>query len=231
MALLAAVAAASGCGSDVLSFDVDLQHRVYRADFGSVEPGTLPEVACSATDDATCNQLPVVSVNTTAANGAPATATIAVGCDSATGRCYAQANAQVAQSVDVQLDGGFAGKLEGRLVTFVRKIDIRYKVAANSLTFDVPTIDVYVGPAGVTSASDAGVVPAGSLVPVAAGATPNGHLAIHDGSPPHHIIENAVRGKQAFVFVLVLSPRIDSGSPIPGGAIEVDLSPKLTIGI
>lgn len=219
----------AACGSNN-GIDVDLQQEVYRADFGSAS-GSLPAVACSASDPSPCNQLPGITVDTSAASGTPSSATVSVGCDGASGSCYAQANARVAEPVDVQLDSGFVGKVEGRLISFVRVLDLTYRVPANTLTFDVPSIDVYVGPAGTTQETDPGAVHVGSTAPIAAGSTVNdGHLPIPDGSGGHGIIENAIRNHQAFVFVLVFSPKIASGQPIPAGMIEADLTPKLTIG-
>jgi hypothetical protein len=232
LVLLATVAwIINGCGGKTVGFDVDLQREVYASDFGSAS-GTLPEIACSTSGDPLCDQLPVVRADTSAATGAPSNATVVVACDTQKSRCFAQVSASVFQSVDVRLDPGFKGTLEGRLITFVKVLDLTYSVPSNTLTFAVPAIHVFVGPAGVTRETDDGVVAVGSTPLVPAGATvEDGHLAIDDASPARSTIENAIRRKQTFVFVLVFTPRIASGDPIPAGAIEVDLTPKLTIGL
>jgi len=45
------------------------------------------------------------------------------------------------------------------------------------------------------------------------------------------VIEHAVENKQDFVFIVVASPRMNAGSTVPAGAIQIDIAPKLTIGL
>jgi acyl-CoA reductase-like NAD-dependent aldehyde dehydrogenase len=44
-------------------------------------------------------------------------------------------------------------------------------------------------------------------------------------------IEHAIENKQEFVFVVVANPRLDAGAPIPAGSVQIDVAPKLTIGL
>jgi len=57
------------------------------------------------------------------------------------------------------------------------------------------------------------------------------HLIVDDNSPARPVIEHAVENKQDFVFIVVASPRLDAGMTVPAGAIQIDIAPKLTIGL
>jgi hypothetical protein len=224
------VAAAAGCTSDIFDVEVDLQTETYEADFGGAA-GTIPVVSCDPANPGMCSDGSVVNVNT-AATGIPAAIQVSPGCDATTDRCFVQASARIAYPVDVRQDDAFASAVASRTVTFVRIADFVYTVPANSLTFDVPQIDIYVGPAGSTQETDPGVVALGSTPALAAGATlTDGHITVDDDSPARATIEDNIRNQRPLVFLVVLAPRLEAGAAIPAGAIEVDVSPKLLIGL
>ena len=202
---------AAGCSRDVFDVTVDLHTQTYRADFGTAA-GTIPAVSCDPATPATCEQ--------------------GTGCDAATSRCFVQASGRVPYAVDVFQDDGFTSKIASHVVEFVRVADVAYAVSMNSLTFDVPQIDIYVGPAGITRETDPGVVPVGSTPPLAAGALlDNGHLTVDDASPARATIEDDIRNERPLTFLLVLSPQIEAGAAVPAGALQVDVSPTLLIGL
>jgi hypothetical protein len=221
---------AGGCSRDVFDVTVDLQTQNYRADFGAAT-GTIPIVSCDPATPATCDEGTVIDV--TAQTGAgPADVQLSTGCDAATSRCFVQANGRVAYAVDVFQDDGFTSKVASHVVEFVRIADFAYAVSMNSLTFDVPQIDIYVGPAGITRETDPGVVAVGSTPPLPAGTLlGDGHLTVDDASPARATIEDDIRNQRPLTFLLVLSPRIEAGAAVPAGAIQVDVSPRLLIGL
>src|SRR5262249_50407585 len=123
-------------------------------------------------------------------------------------------------------------KLARNALWFVRAVDLAYTVPTNTLTFDVPATAVYVGPPGTTRETDPGVASVGSLAPVTAG-TPvsdERHLVLKDGSPARSVVENSIRARDKFVFVMVLAPRIDAGAPLPAGALAVRMIPRILLG-
>lgn len=227
LSLVALVGA--GCGSDIFDVDVTLQRQTYSNDFGNTQ-GTIPVVACDPTGADVCGAV----VGSTEVSSGTATAEVQTGCDATTLRCFARARAIGFTAVDVLQDDAFVTKVERRAVVIVRNADIAITMPVNSLTFAVPAIQIYVGPAGSTRETDPGVVSVGVTEPFAAGATVADsdahHLVVKDGSPAHTFMSQAIRGKQTMVFLVVMTPRLEAGAPVPAGALEVDLVPRLTLG-
>src|SRR5262249_26544654 len=130
-------------------------------------------------------------------------------------------------------DDSFTSKIERHALGFVKVADVAYTIPANTLTFDIPSVDVYAGPAGATRETDPGVALLGSTGPIAAGTTTTSeqHLIVKDDNPARPVIEHAVEHKQDFVFIVVASPRMNAGNPVPAGSIQIVVAPKLTVGL
>jgi hypothetical protein len=227
-ALIATAGGAVGCSSDVLDVDVALAPQTYGADFGAAA-GEIPAVACEPQVADSCGGPGPLEVAASAGE-----AQLSTGCDPGTARCYVQADVRVARSVAVLQEDGFVAQVKRESLAFVRIVDLAYTVPTNSLTFDLPEVTVYVGPEGTTRETDPGVHPIAAMPALAAGATvidPPGHLTLADESPAHDFIEWSVRERLPFVFVMSFAPRLDSGAPIPAGAVEIVLAPMLRIGL
>jgi hypothetical protein len=209
---------------------VNLAKQVYSADFGNAQ-GTIPVITCDPAGPDVCG----AAVGATEIATGTATAEVQTACDAVTMRCFARARVLGTTSVDVLQDDGFITKVQRRAVVLVHDADIAITVPVNTLTFAVPAIQIYVGPAGVTRETDAGVVSVGVTDPLAAGMTVGAndarHLVVRDGTPAHDFMSQAIRNKQTMVFLMVMAPRLDAGATVPAGAIEVDLAPKLKVGL
>jgi hypothetical protein len=231
--LTLAAALGGGCSADVFDVDVALMARTFVADFGS-QAGTVPTVACTdAVAQQVCGAAPSVGVDTSSTTGVPSNVQVTLGCDAGTSQCFAQASAHLSQPVDVLQDDAFVTRVERHALSFVQLVDVAYTIPANTLTFDIPQIDIYAGPAGSTRETDPGVALVGSTQPISAGAvvTDAQHITISDQTPARPLIEHAIENKQEFVFVVVANPRLDAGAPIPAGSVQIDVAPKLTIGL
>jgi len=228
---LAALMAGAITGCDVFDFDVNLAQQSFKLDFGQ-QTGTMPTVACDSSAGA-CNVAPSISLDTSSTSGTPSQVGVTLGCDDASRQCFAQVTARASTTVGVIQDDSLSSKIERHSLGFVKVADVAYTIPTNSLTFDIPQIDVYAGPAGSTSETDAGVALLGSTQPIVAGTpvTEAQHLIITEGNPARPVIEHAIEHKQDFVFIVVASPRLDAGNPIPAGTVEVDVFPKLTVGL
>jgi hypothetical protein len=225
------VVSIAACDTDILDVDVDLAPQSYAADFGA-SAGTVPVVACDPATTGTCLEGQTLVGSTSVRP----TAEVAVeaGCDPASQRCFARAEARLSQEVNVLQDEAFVTKVARKAVSAVRRVDLSYEVPVNTLTFDVPQVDVYVGPGGSLTETDPGVVAVGSLEGITAGATFVGtrrHLVLEDGSAARGLIEERIQSKQPFVFVLVAAPRMEAGAPMPGGAFSITFYPRLSLGL
>ena len=227
--ILASVFATLGCSPDIFDVSVALAPEMFPVDFGATT-GTIPTVACDPQSPAPCGG--DLSVDFTDGNGQ---ATVKPGCDAATARCFAQADARYTYAVNVLQDDNFTSAVGRHTVSLVRMVDIAITIPANTMTFDIPEIDLYVGPPGSLQPSDPGVVSVDSVRSISAGTTiaaPGArHLVVADGSPARDLIEGSIKNKTPFVFVLTLAPRLESGAVLPAGALEVDIQPLVGLGL
>lgn len=231
-AALGALWLGPGCSADIFDVDVDLRPQAYAFDFGAPD-GTIPTVTCDPAmpDACAASAADAAQAASTAVTG-PTQVQVSLGCDPGTQRCFAQAEARTPLSVDVRQDDGFTAAVEQRAISFVRVADVAYAVPTNTLTFDLPEIDVYVGPPEATRETDPGVVFLDRIAPIPAmtSFTDRRHLTVADGSPARALLESSVRDQRTFVVLLVAAPRLEAGAPVPGGTLEVDLYPRITLG-
>ena len=127
------------------------------------------------------------------------------GATTSTDRCFAQASAHLSQPVNVLQDDAFVTRVERHALTLVHLVDVAYTIPSNTLTFEIPQIDIYAGPAGSRRETDPGVAIVGSTQPVAAGTvvTEAQHVTIGDDTPARPFIEDAIENRQEFVFIVV----------------------------
>ena len=216
---------AAGCSSDIFDVEVALDAQSYAFDFGKAQ-GTIPTITCDPAAPGVCGSAPPIAVDP--ALGVPANVELSLGCDSASQHCFAQAAARVAQPMVVQ-----AGDLAQEAISYVQFADIAYTVPSNSLTFAVPSIDIYAGPGGSQRETDPGVALLGTTKPIPAGTTIaiGQHLIIDDDTPARPLIEDAIRNLREIAFIVVVTPRIDAGGAMPAGVIRVNVYPSVVVNI
>jgi hypothetical protein len=219
------------CSRDIFDVDVDLASHAFSADFGT-QGGTIPVLECDPAAPDVCGAGQIVTVS--AEGEIPATVNVQIGCDGTSRRCFAQADATASYELSVLTDEDFVTKVERRAVSFVRVVDIAYALPVNTLTFDLPSIDVYVGPAGSRAVTDSGVVLMDTVQGVTAGQTitdTSRHLVVADQSPARDLLESSIRAQEPFVFLVQAAPRLEAGSPVPSGRFELVLYPRITVGL
>lgn len=221
-AFFSLVTAVATCNSNIFDVNLALEPSTFTADFGPAT-GTIPAITCSPDAPEICGTGEVLS--TTTPEGFPAEVSIANGCDPATSSCFAQARARFVLPIDPPQDTSGS--------SFVRAVDIGYTMPANTLNFDIPAVAVYVGPAGSLTEGDAGVVFVDTIPGFAAGTTfaDQRHLVLPAGSPALSVVQTAVQNQMQFVFILVATPRLEAGQPVPAGAFEIDLFPTVQVGL
>src|SRR4051794_5960523 len=88
LAALALVFSSLAAGCDLAGADIALAPTTLHADFGSA-PGTIPPLACSGSDAASCMAVPAPSGVTG----------WKVGCDTSAHQCFGQADMRIEQTV------------------------------------------------------------------------------------------------------------------------------------
>ncbi|HVR03730.1 MAG TPA: hypothetical protein VMT47_16450 [Polyangia bacterium] len=231
-ATITTVGVTAGCSTNGSEVDVTLAPHAYRADFGAAS-GIVPTVACASAAATACGAGQALREATSTDDSAD-DVNVDVRCDPEIDRCFAQALARLPYELDVMRDDAFVAKVEQRPAVVVRSIDLAYTLPVNTLTFDVPRIDVYVGPSGTKTEADHGVVLLDSISPVAAGATfvdEGRHVRLVEGSAAYTRIVKTIEAKQSFVFLVVAIPRLAAGAPLPAGRFEVDIFPTVSLDL
>ncbi|HET6281103.1 MAG TPA: hypothetical protein VFH73_09055 [Polyangia bacterium] len=224
--LLVWVFGAAACSRDIFDVDVAFMPQSYAFDFGA-QTGDLPVVACDADDD------PCTGISATLDSDDTIRA-LRVGCSPTEGRCYVQADAELAVTLSLLEQSDFRTKVQRRGVELVRSIDLAYAIPVNTLSFVIPQVDIYVGPEGTRRFDDSGVLFVDSIKTLPAGAVtelPTHHLVVADHSAARALLADKIIQQQPFVFVLAMSPRLMSGQPIPAGLLTVELHPLMRLGI
>jgi hypothetical protein len=216
----------SGCSRDIFDVDVEFETQRYAFDFGA-EGGEIPTLACEDPNDA-CE-----SIAAELEGGAPIRA-VRAGCSPAAGQCFLEADAELAVSLSVLTQSDYNSKVQRRAIALVRRIEVAYAVPINTLTFDIPQIDVFVGPDGAQQVSDEGVVLADSVRPLPAGtasAAPAQSLRLDEGSAAFSVMADAILKQRPFVLVLAMSPRLVGGQAVPAGQLSVEVRPRVRLGV
>jgi len=238
LAACALCASAAGCG-DLAGADIQLGSTSLAANFGTAS-GAIPPLACSAANTSACTAVPAPA----GVNGWQ------VGCDTTAGQCFGQAVLRIQQAVGVADPSSLDSALGRQAAHYLRSIEIAYTIPANTLTFALAKIQLYVvqtpgaGGGGSSGSPDGGVVvesaPApptdvllGNIDPLAPGQIVSDarHVSIDGGAPAFAAISSQVQAGQDLVLALVVTPRVVAGKPLPAGAIQIVCEPTLHFGI
>ncbi len=214
------------------------RRRRSSADFGT-QSGAIPPLACTAANASACAAVPAPA----GVSGWQA------GCDATAGQCFGQADLRIQQSVTAADPSSVNSAIGQQAAHYLESIDIAYTIPANTLTFALAKIQLYVvqnpvAGGGGSGAPDGGVIveqtPAsptdvlvGNVAPLAPGQVVSSerHLSLDGSDPAFTAISSQVEAGQDLVLALVVSPRVVAGAPLPGGAIQVVCVPTLHFGI
>ena len=219
---------AAGCGlisSNIFDITIGLSSQTYGHDFGN-NSGNAPSITCPVTPDpcpTLASQIPGGS------NGR---------CDTGTAPsvCAADVTVVLPSTINLSMDASFASSIGSKAVRFVHTIDLAYSVSQNTTTFDIPAMQLYIGPSGATKPTDQGVVALGMFQPLArmttipvSGAQ---HIIINEGTPAHEKFSYYVQNPMVpFVLMVVATKKVRGGEPIPGGKIQLVIKPSITVGL
>jgi hypothetical protein len=219
-------AATGGCG--LLDIPITLQTQSYMANFGS-SSGTVSAVPCTAQTDPCMAAAQQVS-QSTSGSGAMVTGI----CDTAAQSCTAQLNATVAYPVDLSKDQSFNNGVAGKVVTVVKSISLKYGVPTNTTTFNIPQLDLYIAPQGVTQIPDSRAVFVDKIPSIAKRMTlpdDSGTITIQTNTPAGAIFVDSIKNpSKPFTLLINTKPVVRAGDPLPAGQLTVRVTPQITVG-
>lgn len=219
---------AVGCGlisSNIFDITIGLGSQTYGHDFGTATTSKAPTIACPASPDpcgALAGQIPGASNGRCDQSQSPAV-------------CAADVSVVLPSTINLSMDSSFASSVGSKAVRFVRTIDLAYGVDMNTTTFDLPALQLYIGPSGAKQPTDQGVVSLGTLQPIPrmtlipAGSQ---HVTILEGTAAHDKFAYYVQNPMVpFVLMVATTKTVRGGDPIPAGKIQVVIKPSITVGL
>jgi hypothetical protein len=219
------LAAAFGCdllkSATTFTVDTDWQQlTVDSASLGLTVPSgsVIPGIPCTAAADP-C-----------------ATATSQISCVGATYSCKVQCGAsakcEVVASAESFMPIDLSQKVKSGLQSnALNKVTVRqviYNTDDNTLNFDTPKIELFVGPSTATKTTDAGVVAFATMDPIPRGTKPNAEIIPTDAGK--EALAGFVRDYQTpFRLLAKASLRFATGDSIPQGRLALKVKAYLDI--
>ncbi len=211
----------AGCGlisSDITKVTFDLPTETYTFDTAqwNIPPAlkgmSFPSIPCTTASDC-------------------CTLGTAAGLDCATlacmsGSCADQLPESQATSINLSTDVKPSLSKYSSLVS-ISISRITYTVRSNTLNVDVPPLSIYLAPDGVTDPTDSRVQLFGTVPSIAAGTMPMGNV---------QLVSNAASVFQTFTgnlstpfeIITAATVVIGAGTPVPTGAITIDVTGALS---
>jgi hypothetical protein len=153
-------------------------------------------------------------------------------CDQTSHLCELDLTLTIVATINVATDPAFTSGFAQGNADSVRDVNLQYTISDNA-NFDISKVDVYNGPNGIVSPTDAGVSYIGTIGPVAAGGALTDKqqpLVIVDGSPAHdQVIDNIRNPQSPFTFLMVALVRGTAGDPFPRGTLDIRTQPVVKL--
>lgn len=219
-------AATGGCG--LIDIPITLQTQTYNADFGNAS-GTVTAVPCTMMQDP-CT----AAANQVAAGAAQNGATVTGVCDTATSTCTARVDATVAYPVNLAQDQSFTSSVAGKVVTVVKSISLKYGIPMNTVSIDLPQLDLYIAPQGVTKIPDSRAVLVDKIPAIARKKTlpeNSGTIIIETSSAAGAIFVESIKNPaKPFTLLINTKPTVKANDPLPAGKMTINVTPEIIVG-
>jgi len=212
-----------GCGlisTDITRLTFDLPTETYTFDTAqwnippALQGAAFPSIACT-TDNDCCTLGSLAGLDCTMTK---------LACMS--GACAAELPESQATPINLSTDVKPSLSQYTSLVS-ISISSIKYTVRSNSLNVDVPPLSIYLAPQGVTDPTDSRAQLFGTVPSIAAGTTPTGNV---------QLVSNAAAEFQMFTsnlatpfeIITAATVVIGAGTPVPTGAITIDVTGALS---
>jgi hypothetical protein len=216
---------AAACGlvnSDITTIKFALPERTYSFDTAQagwhLPSATLPTIPC--TDANVCTTL-------AASAGIDSGAVI---CDAASGSCGVTATVETPpQTVNLKMEVPALSGMNSQSLADVTVSQIKYDITRNTLNVALPAVELFVAPAGVTSASDPQAKKFGTVPPTAAHTTLVGGSVTLDSGGQQAFVGFAHNFGTPFVFLARTVVVVAGGTPIPMGAVDIAIRAQVSV--
>lgn len=222
LAAATALYAAAGCGTT--EQEQSLAKQTLKYDLNLNLPMTVPAIPCGFINCATLPTMLGLGINQGITGFCDQTQTPPL--------CAADLKLSILYILDFQNDPAFQLGIAQGQADIMRDVTFNYGVAS-TLNIDISKIDAYVGPNGIRSLNDPGIVYIGQVGAIARmSSNPEaGSILIPDNTPAHSVVVQSIRHPEnPFNVFLVANMRYISGQPVPNkGSIEVQLNPVVKL--
>jgi hypothetical protein len=207
----------SACGlvsSDITTIKFNLPAKTYSFDTASwmLPSGSLPAAPCTTSAEC-CAAAALVGYN--CATQAPLSCT--------SGSCSLSKTVEsMPQSVNLMAESG----LSNQSVADISISQITYDVNS-TLNVELPQVDLFLAPSGVTSTTDPMAKRFAWVVPTAAGAMFTGHVAMIDPAGNAAFTQYAHSLGTPFNFLSATTVTVAGGSPFPMGKVDITVKGQL----
>ena len=223
LALPLALVLTTACGlisSDIATVKFNLPERTYSFDTSksgwNLPPAMLPTVPCA--DDATCR------------NAVPAGVDAAsFFCDTGTSACALKVTVEtMPQTINLKMDAPELSGLNSQSAIDVTVSQIQYDVTLNTMNVDLPAVELFVAPNGVTSTSDPQAKRFGTVPSTPSELTITSGSVTMDPVGQQAFVGFAHNFGTPFVFIARSVVVVTGGSPLPKGAVDIKIKGQLS---
>jgi hypothetical protein len=212
----------TACGlvsSDIAAVDFKLPERTYSFDTSkagwNLPPAMLPTVPC--TDDATCRSAAPAGVNSEM-----------LFCDTVSSACALKVTVEtMPQTIDLKKEANL-GSLSSQSAIDVTVSKIQYDVLVNTMNVDLPEVELFVAPNGVTTASDPQAKRFGTVPSTPSELTVTAGTVTMDPVGQAAFVGFAHNFGTPFVFIARSVVVVRGGSPLPMGAVDIKIMGQLS---
>jgi hypothetical protein len=224
----AVLVALAGCGlvsRDVTKVSFDLPTKSYAFDTNGgawkLPVGMFPRIPCGATEIVTdCCNPPAPLPH-------PDCGFTPLSCES--GACTLRFPVTVVQQMDLKQEVPALANINSQYLVDIYVSQIRY-AATSTLNVDLPGIDLFVAPDGVTSAADPAAEKFGT-VPITPALTSGDGLVEIAPNAEQVFARYAHEPATPFNFIATTVVVIPSGSPIPSGSVALSVTGQVSASL
>lgn len=218
---LSLLAACGLISSDIATVKFNLPERTYSFDTSksgwNLPPATLPSIPCA--DDTTCR----AAASTVGVDPAM------VFCDSGSASCALTVTVETQpQPINLKMDAQGLGSLSSQSAIDVTVSQIKYDVGRNTMNVDLPPVELFVAPNGVTSTSDPQAKRFGTVPATPSQSTIMDGAVTMDPVGQEAFVGFAHNFGTPFVFIARSVVVVPGGSPLPMGAVDITIKGQLS---